>query len=292
MNTTDIALRQGEATATVSLLGAEPMSWRVGGRELIWHGDPAHWSGRAPILFPVVGASANGEVRVDGRAYPMPQHGFARGLDFEIVAQADDSARLRLADSSRTREHYPFAFRLDVTYTLRIEALRLDIEVHNADAAALPYALGFHPAFPWPFAGEPDRSGHRVEFEAAEDPHVPTIREAGILDLTPRPVPLDGRRLDLDPEQFAAGAMIFREARSRAMRFVAPSGAAIAMEVEDFPHLALWTRPTAPFLSLEAWTGHADSQGFAGELGERNTIRSLAPGSTARHGVTLRFLRP
>ena len=65
------------------------------------------------------------------------------------------------------------------------------------------------------------------------------------------------------------------------------SGEAIEMAVEDFPHLALWTRPTAPFLSLEAWTGHADWAGFSGELRERNTIRLLAPGSSARHAVTL-----
>ena len=71
------------------------------------------------------------------------------------------------------------------------------------------------------------------------------------------------------------------------MRFVAPGGLAIAMRMEDFPHLAVWTKPTAPFLSLEAWTGHADWAGFAGELAERDSQRLLAPGATVRHGIAL-----
>ena len=64
-----VALAIDGATASVALAGAEPRSWRVGGRELLWHGDPAHWGERAPILFPVVGASAGGMVRIGGENY-------------------------------------------------------------------------------------------------------------------------------------------------------------------------------------------------------------------------------
>ncbi len=71
------------------------------------------------------------------------------------------------------------------------------------------------------------------------------------------------------------------------MRFVSPSGRAIAMRMEDFPHLAVWTKPTAPFLSLEAWTGHADWAGFEGNLENRDSQRLLAPGASARHGIAL-----
>ena len=75
------------------------------------------------------------------------------------------------------------------------------------------------------------------------------------------------------------------------MRFTGPDGAAIRLAVSDFPHLAVWTKPTAPFLSLECWTGHADWDGFAGDLTGRDSQRLLAPGGRARHGVTLSFER-
>ncbi len=285
---TNPVLRAGDAVAEIALRGAEPLSWRVGGRELIWHGDPAHWAGRAPILFPVVGASTEGQVRVGGRAYPMPQHGFARGSAFALVAEGEDFAHLRLTDTPETHRHYPFAFQLDVTATLSAAALALDFAVFNPGTGPLPYALGFHPAFPWPFAAE-GIEGHAVVFEHPEDPMIPAILPAGVLDRKRRPVPMEGDRLPLSPDLFAEGALLFLDARSRAMRFAAPSGAAIGLETEDFPHLAVWTRPAAPFVSLEAWTGHADWSGFSGELAERNTMRVLAPGAGARHRVTLRW---
>ncbi len=38
------------------------------------------------------------------------------------------------------------------------------------------------------------------------------------------------------------------------------------MTVEDFPHFAVWSKRGAPFVSLEAWTGHGDPDGFDGDI--------------------------
>ena len=73
-----VALAAGGASATIALCGAEPLSWRIGGRELIWHGDPAHWAQRAPILFPVVGATAGGAVRGKRDGFGRMRHGAGR----------------------------------------------------------------------------------------------------------------------------------------------------------------------------------------------------------------------
>lgn len=281
-----IALAAGNARASVSLTGAEPVAWSVAGRELLWSGEPEHWAYRAPILFPVVGASRDGVVRVGGHAYPMPQHGFARTTPFTLVEERPNETRLRLSGTSETRTHYPFAFRLDVTTTLTPESLALVFEVTNTGTKALPYAIGFHPAFHWPFDSA-SREGHRVEFEHAEEPSLPVIASGGVIGRAMRPVPLRGRELALDPGLFDE-ALCFLNARSRALRFVAPSGAAIVMEVDNFPHLALWTKPTAPFLSLEAWSGHAEFEDSSGELQERPSITLLGPGTTGRHAATLR----
>ena len=55
------------------------------------------------------------------------------------------------------------------------------------------------------------------------------------------------------------------------------------MEYEDFPHAALWTRPHAPFLCLEAWTGYSDPEEFAGDLFDKPGMRALEPGESGRH---------
>ena len=283
-----VEIASGSTAARIALHGAEPVSWRVGDREYLWSGDPAHWNRHAPWLFPVVGASAGAAVTVEGRAYPMPQHGFARDRRFAPVAQAGDRVRLRLSETPETLAHYPFPFRLDITATVAPGRLAFLCEVVNTGSSPLPYGLGFHPAFPWPFAGGERRAGggYAVRFEHPEQPAAPEVGPGGLLLRTQRPVPLDGEVLPLDPALFTE-ALVFLNARSRWMRFTAPSGAAIRLEAEDFPHLAVWTKPTAPFLSLECWTGHADWAGFAGELAARDSQRLLAPGQSARHRVVL-----
>ncbi|WP_375460452.1 aldose 1-epimerase family protein [uncultured Enterovirga sp.] len=282
--TPTIRLATGDATADIAALGAEPMSWRVGGRELLWQGDPEHWGFRAPILFPVVGASAGGEVQVDGVAYPMPQHGFARRSLFSVVAQNRSSAHFRLTENRDTLPAYPFRFTLDLHVSLQPTSLDFRYEVTNPGDRAMPYGLGVHPAFPWPFAGQ-GREGHRVRFEREESPAVPEIAAGGLLARHGRELPLQGRTLPLSPDLFTE-ALVFLHARSRSVSFEAPSGAAITLLVRDFPHFAIWTRPTAPFLSLEAWTAHADWEDAAGELRSRASMTILSPGESRSHEVT------
>ena len=61
------------------------------------------------------------------------------------------------------------------------------------------------------------------------------------------------------------------------------------MEFSGFSHVALWTRPGAPFLCLEAWTGYSDPEGFAGELLESRGMRVLEPARAARHAARFRL---
>lgn len=289
-----ITITAGDGTrAVIATHGAEPVSWHMGGTEYLWSGDPAHWDRHAPWLFPVVGASANGAVTVGGRAYPMAQHGFARDLPFTVTERTDDTVTLRLEEDNATLPHYPFPFRLDITARVGPGILDFEIWIENTGPTPLPYALGFHPAFPWPFAGG-ERSadgGYRVDFQNPERPLVPEVGEGGLLLRTERAIPLEGATLPLDPALFTE-ALVLRDAASEWMRFTAPDGSAIRLEVSDFPHLAVWTKPTAPFLSLECWTGHADWAGYAGELARRDSQRLLAPKGRARHGVTLSHEAP
>jgi galactose mutarotase-like enzyme len=93
--------------------------------------------------------------------------------------------------------------------------------------------------------------------------------------------------LFLSDEVLADGALCFLYANSRSLRLGAADGTAIMMTVEDLPHFAVWSKRGAPFVCLEAWTGHGDPEGFDGEVREKPSMRFLAPGAEARHAVRL-----
>jgi galactose mutarotase-like enzyme len=278
---TEVTLTHGDARATIALIGAEARSWRIAGRDLLWPGDPAIWSDISPILYPVVGWTRDG-ARVEGMQFALGLHGFARFETFAIEVAGPDFARLTLNDNEYTHAVYPFAFGLQLEYRLSSETLEVAIEVANPGVRPAPYACGLHPGFRWPL-GRAGRDGALVRFEKAERPEVPRIEPGGLVGKTTRPVPLQGRDLPLSDALFADDALCFLNCESRSLAFIDASGASITMEYPGFPHAALWTRPGAPFICLEAWTGYSDPDGFAGDLFEKPGMRVLEPGTRARH---------
>jgi galactose mutarotase-like enzyme len=273
-----IDLRHGAARATIARRGAEALIWRIGDRDMLWSGDPAWWGQVAPVLFPICGAARDDIVRFGGVPHPMPLHGFAAGLDFAIAATTDNTVVLTLTDGPATRPSLPFPFRLALRYALTDNDLSIDLDVTNPGPEPLPYALGLHPGFALP------GGVGAVEFEAVESETVPVVRDR-LFTAERRPSGVAGRRLDTGADTFARGALCFLDAASRSLRMSGPDGHGVGVRFEGFPHLVLWGRPGAPFLAVEAWTGHGDSVGFSGDFAERASMRLLPPGETASYGA-------
>ena len=113
------------------------------------------------------------------------------------------------------------------------------------------------------------------------------IAPGGLISRRSRTLALEGGVLRLAPEMFANDALCFLDAASTDAGDASNgSGAAIEISVEDFPHVALWTKPGAPFLCIECWTGHSDPEGFEGDIFEKPSMRLLDAGASARHEVT------
>ncbi|MBL8570685.1 MAG: aldose 1-epimerase family protein [Phreatobacter sp.] len=284
-----IELESGDYSAAVSPFGAELRSWRAGGHELLWQGDPGWWAQSAPVLFPIVGWARDGLVRIDGIARPMGVHGFAAQGAFAIDTVARDHVRLTLRETGASLAAYPFPFRLTLEYRLAHESLAATVEVENTGARTMPFAVGLHPGFNWPLAGG-QRESHATVFEAAEASDVPVIAPGGLFSSARRPVPLVDRRLPLNDKTFAAEALCFLNARSRSVRYEAgPRDPAVTLAATGFPHWAIWSKPGAPFVSIEAWTGHGDPEGFEGELKDKPSMRLLASGASDRCSLVMSY---
>lgn len=290
--TDHITLTSGALTAQVNPLGAELSSLRdPAGRELMTDADPAFWAGRAPLLFPIVGRLAGDQLRVDGRAYAMKQHGFARRMPFEVVEAGEARAVFRLIDTAETRAAFPFAFRLKVAFTLSDATLAIDVTIANPANTPLPASFGFHPAFAWPLPYGAAREAHRIVFEADEP--APVKRVEGGLIAGDRTSPLHGRTLALSDALFANDALVWTGVRSKRVRYGADIGPQLEIAFPDTPDLGIWSKPVpagepgARFVCIEPWHGHADPVGHEGEFRDKPGVFEVAPGGSKRIAMSV-----
>jgi galactose mutarotase-like enzyme len=273
-----LRIEAGPWTADIAAEGAELKRLQWKDRDLLWSGDPLWWGRTAPLLFPVVGAVSNGEIRVGERAYPMPKHGFARDLRWTVDAHEGDSLTLSLADSPKTRAHFPFAFRLKLAYRLGADGLLMTATLENPSDTPLPASFGFHPAFRWPLDAAHPKIRHRLCFEKQETAPLRRL-EGDLMGAATWPSPVLGQELALHDDLFAHDALIFESLQSRSLRYGVPGGINLLL-TWNLPHLGVWTKPGAPFLCLEPWQGFADPAGFSGEFADKPGQAILPPKSS------------
>ena len=278
-----VTISSGRLTAGIAALGAELQHLTDrDGRDLQWDGDPAFWTGRAPILFPVIGLLEDGSYRFDGISYPMPKHGFARHATFETVDRSSDAVTFRLAASDATRAIYPFEFRLNIRFSLADATLSVAATIANAGESAMPASFGFHPALRWPLPFGQPRADHAIRFEHDEAAPVRRIDANGFLLPGPVPTPVAGDTLTLRDELFVDDALIFDRLASRRVSYGAPTGPQLKVDFADFPTLGVWTKPGAGFVCIEPWQGFSDPVGFAGDIRDKPGIIEIAAGDSKR----------
>jgi galactose mutarotase-like enzyme len=279
----DVVTLQNETLgAAVSARGAELQRLHTtAGEELLWDGNPAVWAGRSPLLFPVVGNVKDDHITVRGQHYPLLRHGFARTSTFELVDSSGTHCTWRLRANAETRAHYPFAFRLEVSYALDGARLTMRATVANEGAESMPASFGFHPAFRWPLVQGVAREDHEVRFEKPEPEPIRRLA-SGLLDGS-EPTPVAGDRLALADALFERDAVIFDQPRSRRLTYgpasTSAKGRRLQLDFPEMPQLGIWSKPGAGFVCLEPWHGFADPVDFVGELAEKPGIVAIPPHS-------------
>ncbi len=119
--------------------GAELCSYTdVHGCERLWEGDPSIWSGHAPVLFPIVGAPVNHQVRFAGQTYPIHKHGFMMMREFTLVEQGNDFLHFSASADDQTLRSYPYAFRLHIQHTLLSQGFSTEFCIQNEDTPPMP----------------------------------------------------------------------------------------------------------------------------------------------------------
>src|ERR1700678_334922 len=275
-----VSLGSGDLTAEVNPLGAQLSALRDGtGRDLLWDGDPSVWTGRAPLLFPIVGTLAGGCYRLGSNVHQLPRHGFARGRLFEVTEATSAAASFRLTADAASLRVYPFQFELGVRFGLQGPPLSITTYIRNVGDEEMPASFGYHPAFRWPLPYGRERSSHFIEFACDEPDPIRRLNADGLLTMERHPTPISDRRLALADALFRDDVVIFDAIHSSSVTYGAGTGPRLRISYPDTPYLGVWTKPGANFICIEPWHGVSDLAGFSGDFTAKPGVFMVAPGA-------------
>ena len=269
-------LKKGALRAVARTKGGELVSLKDGdGQEYVWQGDPAFWTGQNPILFPIVGSLKDGRVDINGQTYEMGRHGFARGMEFTPVDQGEDFITLELRENGETLSRYPFPFSLKVTHRLLENGFSTAFSVENTGSDPMPFCIGAHTAIRCPLRG-----GERDPREVVETYRHLLSPQGIILHDGRKPMLDESGRIALDYDTFAEmDTIIFSMLRSGKVSLVhKQTGRGVELDFHEFPMVAFWTKPGAPYLCMEPWHGCAAYDNESGRFEDKPFCITLEPG--------------
>ncbi len=289
-------LNNGTVTIEVNSIGAELSSLvRNGeGYEYIWQGDPAFWTGRSPVLYPVVGGCVDDKIVVDGKTYEMPKHGYARRREFQLVKQDDEQLVYSLKYNDEILGFFPYKTELKMTYALEGSTVVIEYEVVNLDEMAVYFQLGTHPAFNCPMSEGLEFSDYYLEFNHSEDAVLLSLNEEGLfVDETAKNIEearFAGNKHELKHDMFYNDALVYTNINSDTVTLKTDKDEKfVKVHFENLPHIGIWQKMDAPYLCIEPWHGHADYADFSGEMKDKELAVELEVGQSfkSRLAVTV-----
>lgn len=114
------------------------------GKEHAWHYDSAIWGRRTAVCFPLCGKCRDDRYTYDGKEYSLPNHGFLREKELDIVFQSKDRLVLENTYDETTLERYPFKYNVQIEYVLDKSDVRVYYHVKNLDERTMYYSIGSH----------------------------------------------------------------------------------------------------------------------------------------------------
>lgn len=289
-----IELKNSSTSVRIDTMGAELMSFmRDDGFELLWQGDGKYWSGRAPVLFPIVGALRNGTATIEGKPYKMNQHGFAKDMEFKVKRQSESFAELFFESCEETKGSYPFDFIFTAEFVLTEKGLKTTFSVKNTGDKVMPFTLGGHPAFNVPMGDGGAFEDYIIEFSHRENQRCPQIDLKGcLIDYRGTGLVLENQNvIPLRHELFSVDALVFDSLNSHTVSIKnTVTSRFLQMTIDEFPMLGIWSsQNSGPFVALEPWTGCATTTEEGDTLEEKRHMTFLNPGCEKKHSFTVTY---
>lgn len=281
-----------------SKFGAELISFKLDGEEKIHQGKDCmdsngkvYWKRHWPVLFPTVGKSKKNQTIMNGKTYEMPQHGFARDMEFEPVTKLDNFHSYVLKSNKKLMDKFPYEFSLFVTYRLDENKLTTIYKVINDGDTDMPFGIGGHPAFQIS-PEDLQKENYYLEFEEPEDKiHFLYLVDGLVGTEYAKNIMENNQTITITPKTFSNDAVIMKGITSKKISLKQkPTGKTLlTMDFTGFPYLAIWSKPNAPFLCIEPWKTTADTVNASGVFRQKNDIILLPPKQEYECRFTVEF---
>ncbi len=266
-------LDNGIISIEIASHGAELKSAIKDGFEYMWCADGKYWARTSPVLFPIVGSLKDKSYKLDGKAYQMNQHGFARDNEFELIDHDNTSATYVFKDNEETLTKYPFKFDLTIKYTLINNKIKIDWIVDNKNDKVMSFSIGAHPAF------NLKEGDNYFKFDTNNDIVYNLIDEKGLYDKNSVHTLKNDGYVKITDDMFDNDALIIENSQAKEVTICDKSKSAYLKVKFDAELFGLWSpaKKRAPFVCIEPWYGRCDRKDFDGELSEKDYIINLKP---------------
>ena len=280
---------------TVTTWGAQVKSVvrKSDGVEHIWRADSSVWGYHAPILFPHTGKVVEGTIHAKGADYPTSQHGFARLLEHSYVDSNADTLVLELCADEKTRKVFPYEFRLVSIFTLEGSTVHHTLSVENLDDSALPFGIGYHPAFAIPFDDKHSFEDYELRFSDTESPLCVNCQPHGLLHGNLYYLGSNIRAIPIDDKLFANDSHCMVNLRSQTLGiYEKDTGRAVVCDISQFPYTLIWSKPGTPkFVCIEPWHSLPSAENGSTDWNRKPAAAILAPGEEWSCTLSTDFVR-
>ncbi len=276
-------LKNDILTIKVKEHGAELATIKKGSTEYLWQADPKFWGRHSPVLFPIVGSVWEKKYRVGEKEFEIGQHGFARDMDFELIAKSGSELRYRLVSTEESLAKYPWPFVLEIAYRLHGNKIDVIWEVINSGTEDMYFQIGAHPAFYYPDYNPETKERGYLSFDKCENLECIRIKEKGCVDAEtkyPLELPEDGY-LPLTRETFDfIDTIMLQDSQIGRMSLYRTDRSPWISLSFDAPVVGIWSPPTknAPFICLEPWYGRCDRVNYTADYRDKDWINRLPSG--------------
>lgn len=276
-------IKNKNLTCTIDSNGAEIRSLidNTNGREYIWQITPSVWGSSSPVLFPAIGKIKENKITFNGEAYAMPKHGFIRNNNsLSFKSNSISKCTFKLTNSNKTLKQYPFLFSFSIEFSLVNKRLITTYFIENKDTVPMPFSCGGHTAYLCSLNNNIKLSDYVIEFPNRQLLKSKTLGQSGLLSNQLRRIETNENTLELSDTLFDKDALIFSDIEFNWVRLRKKSNnKGIIVRFKNYPHLALWSKPSADFICIEPWLGLPDSENESLDLMNKTSYKTIQPNS-------------